>query len=359
MDDIPIGWRTQVSSGVFWVVSGLCVGGFDIYNGWRFGAKLSPVIGLIFAAAGVFVMVLRGRDWLTRISLWGCLLVTITAGYAAYTTDLGGALGNDGAQHNRYETALGDAEKARKKLSSIKEEEGAVKDLEKKQEVAEARKKIDCRRAKSDECMKDEKDLTELLDHLSAARARDKAEAALKEANAIIADGPGQSLAAGPATAAGAPHEIAGIPTLYIIIGALFVAQAGALRTMHGIELIRNGWQAWKQETTIEPDEAELLEQEIARGIVAPKSPEEKAFDRVAIFVHKGGTQGAAKSLAAFAASVKTSPNSLKRYLDLWDSRGVTETIRYEGTAIRVKVLKPWSAAKSIKPLRRAIRRRA
>ena len=358
MDDIPSGWRTQASSGVFWIASGLCVGGFDIYNGWRFGAKLSPVIGLIFAAAGVFVMVLRGRDWLTRISLWGCLLVTITAGYAAYTTDLGGALGNDGAQHNRYQTALGDAEKARKKLSGIKEE-GAVKDLEKKQEVAEARKKIDCRRVKSDECVKDEKDLTDLLDHLSAARTRDKTELALKEANAIVAEGPGQSLAAGTATAQGSPQEIAGIPVLYIIIGALFVAQAGALRTMHGLELIRSGWQAWKQETTIEPDESELLEQEIAKGIVAPKSPEEKAFDRVAIFVHKGGTQGNAKSLAAFAASVKTSPNSLKRYLELWDSRGVTETIRYEGTAIRVRILKQWSAAKSTKPLRRNIRRRA
>jgi hypothetical protein len=358
MDDIPSGWRTQVSSGVFWVASGLCVGGFDIYNGWRFGAKLSPVIGLIFAAAGVFVMVLRGRDWLTRISLWGCLLVTITAGYAAYTTDLGGALGNDGAQHNRYQTALSDAEKARKKLSSIKEE-GAVKDLEKKQEVAEARKKIDCRRAKSDECMKDERDLTDLLDHLSAARARDKAETALKEAGIIIGEGPGQSLATGTAPAQDAPHEIAGIPVLYIIIGALFVAQAGALRTMHGLELIRSGWQAWKQETTIEPDESELLEQEIAKGIVAPQSPEEKAFDRVAIFAHrKGGTQGKAKNFATFAASVKTSPSSLKRYLESWDSRGITQTTYYEGNAIRVRILKQWSAAESTKLLRR-IRRRA
>ena len=376
-NDTPSGWRTQVWAGIFWALAGLAAIGFDVFNNWRFGAKLSPFIGGVFAFAAVLVGVLHGRDWGSRASRLFCLAVTIGAAYAGYTTDLSGALGNSNVQRNLYREAVVTAEGARKKLEGIRED-GAVIDLESRHQLLDAETKAICDPHPTwENCKRKAGELKIVLDRLSSARARDKTETALREANVVIAKGPGESLATAPDGDKG-PQEIAGIPIIYMIIGAILITQIGALRMMTGIEGIREGWRMRASEAEEEVSKQKEMEdaaaneesktkvgekkeearRELAKKAVASKSQEELTFDKLLVFVEdEHGTGGEADGIRALAYTLEVHENTMKRYRDDWCARGLTAFHKRSGNKIRVEMLKPWTPkVKPAKPAKLRLR---
>ena len=374
-DDIPSGWRTQVWVGIFWAVAGSAAIGFDVFNNWRFGAKLSPFIGGVFAFAAILVGVLHGQDWGSRASRLFCLAVTIGAAYAGYTTDLSGALGSSNVQRNLYKEAVVSAEAARKKLDGIKED-GAVIDLESRHQLLDAATKAICDPHPTwENCKKKADELKTILDRLSLARTRDKAEATLREANATIARGPGESLATTSAGDKGL-QEIAGIPIIYMIVGAILITQIGALRMMAGIEGIREGWRmragdmeaevskqkekeaavATEEIATSAEQRKKDIKRELAQKTVLSKDQEELTFDKMLLWIDDEPDlekKGCADSRRALAERLAVHENTLKRYLGFWGDRKLITVHKVGKTKIRIEVHEVWT------PLTKPVKLRA
>ena len=343
----------------------------DIGNNWKFGSTFSDEIADAFMGAAALVAFLpiairlKIGHWVLLPAIYGIsLIISVTAALLAYSTTFGGSL--DTVQNSaatNLQTAA-DLTEQRAIYDRVKYETGDVKDLEESKKNAESKNKTDCRNPRAEECNPSRKALDAILARLSTAKARDKAEAEIKrlEAKQEIKPATKQNLdraknlgsyfQTDAKTVAGRVYN--GMMSLITI---LTVMLASALDP--GIEAIWHGWKMLPsfRKKPEQPDASEQARHELTKAIVAPKTIEEKQFDKLLIFIHKGGTEGKAKSWKALAEGTHIPETTLKRRLPEWKDKGFIDVLEFEGSGVQVKFLSSWRRTESIKRPQRRVRR--
>lgn len=248
----PIAWRVQGITGLALFGMACAAARVDILQNIKYGVNISTEAAIVLGlAAGCVVILptaasaLRWRDHLAAtVILWAtttlCVALTVFCAHKAYSTKQDGLLLTAKAGQETYDTAAGDAAKARETLKRITEL-GDAEALATLLKQATNDRAIVCDgKHKHALCEDAQTKESVVIERLSNAKARDKAEATIKAAEA--------KKQSGPTRFAGDDID-AERSELWLMNWAMIAAtQLIAMLGGHGASLFGGAWTARKAE---------------------------------------------------------------------------------------------------------------
>ena len=416
-DDNTMPWAVSMALGIIIIIIAFAAASVEIVNNWKFGSSITLGAGMAAVVFGICVPLLPilmadNKDFRQLAAVHRfCVATTILCSVLAYTTSLGEKLDNAQTAQDVYKRSIAEIGEAKREAAdarkradaiaiteSVSSLEAAISQTKAKISglVGKARRYGVGRRTDSDEtvcqsyrpCRAAQDILAKQIGALGKAQAKAAflhraaaAEAKVNAARKEAKSGPGHIKGLAKIVAAGvaaAGWEISLAAASMWVDGALtllFVTAMVRISTIspHGFRKIRDGMDkrrrnreerlreqqedTERKERQAEDEKAKAetaqIRQQVARKIVSAKSAEETAFDKMLKFVHKGETDGHAKSVRSLAKVAGIPENSLKRYLDRWESVGFIRIKKFEGNAIQIEILNQWAAARSEKPSRK------
>ncbi len=276
MNSATTGWRAQICWGVLLAIAAGWAVSVDVQNNYTFGLTISDQAARGLVLAALLVAVLPGaasfRGWtpIMRLATGVCLGLTIWAAAMNYGNGGGAVISAAKLAKDDYTSAKADETRARQTLANINED-GQVDELAGLlKKASEDAKKLkadnikerkcqfywmeDCTKSKAAEAKLEDAEKA-LMTRLSAAKARDKADADLKAATSKLAElgakpDAGKGVEANMVTALiakqlGSEDTSVMRWAIFAVEAALIVAmQAAALLFGYAATLIGEGWKA-------------------------------------------------------------------------------------------------------------------